>query len=73
MKRLQPQLESFDFIRAHIELKRVVRGESIVDRYALQPSEFFPCAVEAFFQKPVELRDDHVAPFEVAHAAVRVA
>ena len=41
------------------ELTRVVRGESIVDRYALQPSEFFPCAVEAFFQKPVELRDDH--------------
>jgi Mlc titration factor MtfA (ptsG expression regulator) len=52
------QIQLWETIQAH-ELKRVVRGESIVDRYALQPSEFFPCAVEAFFQKPVELRDDH--------------
>src|SRR5215217_4531551 len=52
------QIQLWEAIQAH-ELKRVVRGESIVDRYALQPSEFFPCAVEAFFQKPVELRNDH--------------
>ena len=52
------QIQLWEAIQAH-ELKRVVRGESIVDPYALQPSEFFPCVVEAFFQKPVELRDQH--------------
>jgi MtfA peptidase len=52
------QIQLWEAIQAH-ELKRVAGGESIVDRYALQPSEFFPCAVEAFFQKPVELRNDH--------------
>jgi Mlc titration factor MtfA (ptsG expression regulator) len=52
------QIQLWEAIRAH-ELKRVGRGESVVDRYALQPSEFFPCAVEAFFQKPVELREAH--------------
>jgi MtfA peptidase len=34
-------------------------SESIVDPYALQPSEFFPCAVEVFFQRPLELRRRH--------------
>jgi MtfA peptidase len=41
------------------ELKRIGDGDSIVDPYALQPSEFFPCAVEAFFQKPMALRERH--------------
>jgi len=41
------------------ELKRLSAGESIVDAYALEPSEFFPCAVEAFFQNPIELRRRH--------------
>jgi Mlc titration factor MtfA (ptsG expression regulator) len=41
------------------ELRRVATGDSIVDQYALQPSEFFPCAVEAFFQKPMALKAEH--------------
>jgi Mlc titration factor MtfA (ptsG expression regulator) len=52
------QIQLWEAIQAH-ELERVVRSESIVDGYAVQPLEFFPCAIEAFFQKPVELRDDH--------------
>jgi hypothetical protein len=41
------------------ELQRVADGESVVSSYALQPSEFFPCSVEAFFQKPIELKEGH--------------
>jgi Mlc titration factor MtfA (ptsG expression regulator) len=41
------------------ELERVAAGDSIIDRYSLQPSEFFPCAVEAFFQRPIALRHGH--------------
>jgi Mlc titration factor MtfA (ptsG expression regulator) len=41
------------------ELKRIGAGDSIVDPYALQPAEFFTCAVEAFFQKPIALRERH--------------
>jgi MtfA peptidase len=52
------RIQAWEAIQA-LELKRVADGESIVDRYALQPSEFFPCAVEAFFQKPMELREAH--------------
>jgi Mlc titration factor MtfA (ptsG expression regulator) len=52
------QIQLWEAIQAQ-ELKRVAGGESIVDQYALQPAEFFPCAVEAFFQKPVELKRDH--------------
>ena len=52
------QIQLWEDIQAH-ELKRVAAGESVVSSYALQPSEFFPCAVEAFFQKPIELRDAH--------------
>jgi MtfA peptidase len=52
------QIRLWEAIKAE-ELKRVAGGESIVDPYALQPSEFFPCAVEAFFQKPIELREAH--------------
>ena len=52
------RIELWEAIQAH-ELTRIAGGESIVDRYALQPGEFFPCAVEAFFQKPIELRDGH--------------
>jgi Mlc titration factor MtfA (ptsG expression regulator) len=43
------------------ELKRIAAGDSVVDEYALQPSEFFPCAVEAFFQKPIALTEGHRA------------
>jgi Mlc titration factor MtfA (ptsG expression regulator) len=52
------QIQLWEIIQAH-ELKRVAAGKSIVDPYTLQPSEFFPCAVEAFFQKPIELREVH--------------
>jgi Mlc titration factor MtfA (ptsG expression regulator) len=52
------QIRLWEAIKAE-ELKRVADGDSIVDTYALQPSEFFPCAVEAFFQKPIELREAH--------------
>jgi Mlc titration factor MtfA (ptsG expression regulator) len=52
------QIRLWEAIKAE-ELKRVAGGKSIVDPYALQPSEFFPCAVEAFFQMPIELRDVH--------------
>ena len=52
------QIQLWEAIQAH-ELERVRRGDSLVEGYALQPGEFFPCAVEAFFQKPIELRDRH--------------
>ena len=41
------------------ELTRIAAGDSLVDPYASHPSEFFPCAVEAFFQKPIALREQH--------------
>lgn len=41
------------------ELTRITTGDSIVSEYALQPSEFFPCAVEVFFQQPIALRERH--------------
>ena len=41
------------------ELQRIADGNSVVDAYALQPSEFFPCAIEAFFQTPVALKATH--------------
>lgn len=52
------QIQLWEGIQAH-ELKRVASGQSIVDPYALQPSEFFSCAVEAFFQKPIGMRRAH--------------
>jgi Mlc titration factor MtfA (ptsG expression regulator) len=52
------QIQLWETIQAH-ELTRVAAGRSIVAPYSLQPSEFFPCAVEAFFQKPIELREAH--------------
>jgi MtfA peptidase len=52
------KIQLWEAIEAH-ELKRIAGGESIVVPYALQPSEFFPCAVEAFFQKPIELKAAH--------------
>jgi len=52
------QIQLWETIEAY-ELKRVGAGESVVDLYAWQPSEFFPCAAEAFFQKPIELRAAH--------------
>jgi len=52
------QIRLWEAIRED-ELKRVTAADSILDVYALHPSEFFPCAVEAFFQKPIELREMH--------------
>ena len=52
------QIRSWEVIRAR-ELQRLTAGDSIVQDYALRPAEFFPCAVEAFFQKPLELREMH--------------
>lgn len=52
------QIQLWEAIQAH-ELKRVAASESIVEAYTVHPSEFFPCAVEAFFQKPIELREGH--------------
>jgi Mlc titration factor MtfA (ptsG expression regulator) len=52
------QIQLWEVIQAD-ELKRVAGGKSIVRPYARQPSEFFPCAVEAFFQKPTELKEGH--------------
>jgi len=52
------QIQLWETLQGH-ELDSLASGQSIVDPYALQPSEFFPCAVEAFFQKPIELREGH--------------
>lgn len=41
------------------ELQRLAHGDSVIDPYGLQPSEFFACAVEAFFQAPVALKEKH--------------
>jgi hypothetical protein len=48
----------WEHIQKH-ELKRIAIGDSVVDHYALQPGEFFSCAVEAFFQEPMVLKDKH--------------
>jgi len=52
------RIQLWEHIEAH-ELKRIETGDSVVDKYALQRSEFFPCAVEAFFQKPMALKEEH--------------
>lgn len=42
------------------EMARLRRGDSVLDDYgAHQPAEFFPVAVEAFFQAPLALRRRH--------------
>jgi Mlc titration factor MtfA (ptsG expression regulator) len=56
---LSPErIQLWEHIQAD-EVKRIVAGDSVIDQYGLQPSEFFPCAVEVFFQKPTELRERH--------------
>ena len=54
------QMPLWHAIQAH-EMNRLAGGdgESIIDPYGQQPSEFFPCAVEVFFQMPLELRARH--------------
>ena len=52
------QIRVWEAIQAH-ELKHVAAGKSILETYPLHPSEFFPSAVEAFFQKPIELKEGH--------------
>ena len=52
------RIQAWEQIQSH-ELQRIANGDSAVDRYALQPSEFFPCAVEAFFQTPLVLKENH--------------
>ena len=56
---LSPErIQQWEQIQA-AEVKRILAGDSIIDQYGLQPSEFFPCAAEVFFQKPIELREKH--------------
>jgi MtfA peptidase len=56
---LSPErLQLWERIQAQ-ELQRIAGGDSVVDAYALQPSEFFTCAVEAFFQTPVAMKEQH--------------
>jgi Mlc titration factor MtfA (ptsG expression regulator) len=56
---LSPErIRLWEQIEAH-ERQRIDRGDSVVDEYALQPAEFFPCAVEAFFQKSILLKGNH--------------
>jgi hypothetical protein len=45
-------------IQAH-ESTRIATGDSVIREYALQPSEFFPCVTETFFQKPIALKEGH--------------
>jgi Mlc titration factor MtfA (ptsG expression regulator) len=52
------RIQLWEHIQAH-ELRRIAVGDSVVDQYALHASEFFPCAVEAFFQKPLALKERH--------------
>ena len=53
------QIRVWEAIQADERTRLAGGGESIIDPYALQPSEFFPCAVEVFFQMPLELREKH--------------
>jgi len=47
------------------EERRLRRGDSVLDPYALTgPVEFFPTAVEAFFQIPVKLAETHAELYE---------
>jgi len=56
---LSPErIQLWEHIQAQ-EMKRIATGDSVVDPYGLQSSEFFPCAVEAFFQKPIALKEKH--------------
>jgi MtfA peptidase len=56
---LSPErIQLWQQIEAH-ELKGIDTGDSVVDEYALHPGEFLPCAVEAFFQKPIALKEKH--------------
>ncbi len=42
------------------EMERLRRGRSVLDDYGAQdPVEFFPVAVEAFFERPTEMRQRH--------------
>jgi MtfA peptidase len=52
------RIKVWETIQRH-ELKRIDAGDSLLDPYASNPSEFFPCAVEAFFQNPIALRETH--------------
>jgi hypothetical protein len=56
---LSPErIQLWQQIEAH-ELKRLEGGDSVLYEYALQPGEFFPCCVEAFFQTPIALKEQH--------------
>lgn len=56
---LSPErIQLWDRIWAH-EVKRLEAGDSVIDEYGLHAPEFFPCAVEAFFQTPIALRERH--------------
>lgn len=57
-----PESLSFGAYRPWIEVmqkefEKVIRGRSMLRRYAgTNPAEFFACAVEAFFEKPEQMR-----------------
>jgi MtfA peptidase len=64
------QIQRWEQIQAH-EINRLADGDSVIDQYALQPSEFFPCAVEAFFQKPMALKAHHRTLYGFLHRYFR--
>ena len=56
---LSPErIAMWENIQRH-ELQRIAAGDSLIDPYAAHDSEFFPCAVELFFQRPIAMRANH--------------
>lgn len=54
------------------ELERLRRGKSVLDEYGAEDAvEFFPVAVEAFFERPQALRRRHQALYEILAAWFR--
>lgn len=53
----------------HTEIRRVKRGDSLLDPYAATaPSEFFAVAVEHFFEEPAAMKARHPELFEALSA-----
>ena len=51
------------------EMERVRKGRSVLDAYGAEDAvEFFPVAVEAFFERPQELRRRHTELYETLRA-----
>jgi Mlc titration factor MtfA (ptsG expression regulator) len=50
---------------AEFQALQEARGKSVLDRYgATNPAEFFAVATEAFFEKPLQLRNKHPELYE---------